>query len=334
MPTNIRTPRSTGARLALPGLLLSLGLLACSEAAPPSGSPGTGGASGGSTGGAGGRGGQAAGGQGGAGGASGGSGGASGGSGGASGSGAGGGGGSGGASGGSGGSGGSAAPDAGPSADSPTSESGVEMGPADAAPDLPPATPGPLTAGWTEKTFTFAIHKPYDLPASERYRFDPATGVHTLFVLRTDKAHQPNNTTAPRTEIRIQNDYLSGNHQFEADVMVVAGTDGPSIMQVFGGQIHATAFMLKASSAAGGTVRRYDNEVLKTNVYDKWFHLNVIHEAKPAGIGTVKVYIDGASVGTFDDRDTATHYFKCGVYGPASARAEARFRNIRYWVKP
>jgi hypothetical protein len=203
-----------------------------------------------------------------------------------------------------------------------------------AAPDVAPATPGPLTMGWTEKAFTFAIHKPYDLDVGERYRFDPATGVHTLFVLRTDKAHQPGNTTAPRTEIRLRNDYLSGNHQFEADVMVVAGTDGPSVMQVFGGQIHATAFMLKATSAEGGTVRRYDNEVLKTNVYDKWFRLNVIHEALPAGIGKVKVYIDNQHVGTFDDRDTATHYFKCGVYGPASARAETRFRNIRYWVKP
>jgi hypothetical protein len=203
------------------------------------------------------------------------------------------------------------------------------------APDLAPdPVGGALTAGWTQKEFTFAIHKPYDLEVSERYTFDPATGVHRLWVLRTDSAHQPNNTTAPRTEIRLRNDYTSGNHQFEADVMVVAGTVGPSIMQVFGGQTHATAFMLKATSANGGTVRRYDNEVLKTGVYDKWFHLNVIHEALPAGIGKVKVYIDGMHVGTFDDRNTATHYFKCGVYGPSSDRAEARFRNIRYWVKP
>jgi hypothetical protein len=199
-------------------------------------------------------------------------------------------------------------------------------------PDAPPSN-NALTAGWTQKEFTFAIHKPYDLAVSDRYTFDKATGVHTLFVLKTDSAHQPNNTTAPRTEIRMNNDYTSGNHQYEADVMVVAGTDGPSVMQVFGGQTHATAFMLKAQNASGGTVRRYDNEVLKTMVYDKWFHLNVIHEALPAGIGKVKVYIDGAHVGTFDDRNTATHYFKCGVYGPASARAETRFRDIKYWVK-
>jgi hypothetical protein len=223
-----------------------------------------------------------------------------------------------------GGAGGSASPDAAPSATPDASAP---------APDAPPASNNQLTAGWTQKTFTFAIHKPYDLDVSQRYTFDMATGVHTLFVLKTDKAHQPNNTTAPRTEIRLQNDYTSGNHQYEADVMVVAGTDGPSIMQVFGGQTNATAFMLKAQNANGGTVRRYDNEVLKTMVYDKWFHLNVIHEALPNGIGKVKVYINGASVGTFDDRNTATHYFKCGVYGPSSARAEARFRDIKYWVK-
>lgn len=225
--------------------------------------------------------------------------------------------------------GGTASPDAG----ADTMAAAPDLG-GGTAPDSAPTTNTALTAGWTQKEFTFAIHKPYDLAEGDRYRFDPATGVHTLWVLRTDKAHQPGNTTAPRTEIRMRNDYTSGNHQFEADMMVVAGTAGPSVMQVFGGQTHATAFMLKASAPNGGTVRRYDNEVLKTGVYDKWFHLNVIHEALPAGVGKVKVYIDGMHVGTFDDRNTATHYFKCGVYGPSSERAETRFRNIKYWVKP
>lgn len=312
-------PRSPLTLLLL-ALVLPPGGLACSSDSsdPPAG---TGGSPG--TGGRGGQGGQPSGSGGGSGGSgTGGTGGATG-SGGASGSGG----------GDAGGEAGETLGDAG-SVDATGAGDSAGAGDGSSSPDLPAAAPSALTMGWTQKEFTFAIHKPYDLQESDRYSFDPATGVHTLFVLKTDKAHQPNNTTAPRTEIRMRNDYTSGNHQFEADVMVVAGTDGPSIMQVFGGQIHATAFMLKASSPNGGTVRRYDNEVLKTNVYDKWFHLNVIHEALPAGIGKVKVYIDGAHVGTFDDRDTAQHYFKVGVYGPASARAEARFRNIRYWVKP
>jgi hypothetical protein len=133
--------------------------------------------------------------------------------------------------------------------------------------------------------------------------------------------------TAPRTELRMQNDYTSGMHQFEADFYVVTGTDGPCVMQVFGGSVHATAFMLKAY---GGSLKHYDRELVKANAYEKWMHLNVIHNADT---GDVKAYIDGQLVGTFKDNGPGTHYFKCGVYGPTSARAESRFRNIKNWVK-
>jgi hypothetical protein len=133
--------------------------------------------------------------------------------------------------------------------------------------------------------------------------------------------------TAPRSELRMKNDYTTGLHQFEADFYVVAGTDGPCVMQVFGGSAHATAFMLKAY---GGSLKHYDREVVLTDAYEKWLHLNVIHNADT---GEVKAYIDNKLVGTFKDNGPATHYFKCGVYGPSSDRAESRFRNIKQWVK-
>jgi hypothetical protein len=201
-------------------------------------------------------------------------------------------------------------------------------------PDVPPAGTGgaggssPLTAGWREAPFEFSIHKPYDLPESARHSYDAATNTHTFWVLKTDKPHDPPpNTTAPRTELRMKNDYTSGLHQFEADMYVVAGTDGPSIMQVFGGSAHATAFMLKAY---GGSLKHYDRETVLTDAYEKWLHLNVIHNADT---GEVKAYIDNRLVGTFKDNGPATHYFKCGVYGPNSPRVETRFRNIKNWVK-
>jgi hypothetical protein len=213
----------------------------------------------------------------------------------------------------------------------------VEVEPEDAVVEElrgPSAGPGSLTAGWTQKKYSYAIHKPFDLDVSKRYKFDAATNTHTFWILRGDRPHEPPpNTTSPRTELRMKNDYTSGNHQFEADFYVIAGTDGPCVMQVFGGQSHATSFMLKASNDNGGTLRRYDNEVLKTNAYDKWFHLNVVHTAKANGVGQVKVYIDNQHVGTFEDRGPATHYFKAGVYGTSSQRSETRFRNIKYWTK-
>jgi hypothetical protein len=192
-----------------------------------------------------------------------------------------------------------------------------------------------LTAGWTQTPFTFALHTPYDLDPSARHSYDPATDTHTFWVLRGDKPHEPPpNMTAARSELRMRNDYRGGNHQFEADVFVVSGTTGACVMQVFGGVTHATSIMLFAAAQNGGTVQRYDGpQVIKAMVYDRWWHLNVIHEANPSGIGQIKVYADGQPVGTFEDRGNANHYFKCGVYGNSGERAESRFRNIKYWVK-
>jgi hypothetical protein len=189
------------------------------------------------------------------------------------------------------------------------------------------------TTGWTQKAYTYSIQKPWNLSLSERYKFDSTTNTHTMWVYNTDEPLYQGSSTEPRTELRMNNDYTSGNHQFEADFYVVNGTHGTSVMQVFGGSTHATSIMLAAYNENGGTLKRYNGTVLKTGIYDKWFHLNVIHAASGSGTGKIKVYIDKVLVGTFDDDGTATHYFKAGVYHPASTRAEARFRNIKYWVK-
>ena len=195
--------------------------------------------------------------------------------------------------------------------------------PADTAADAPAVVPGAdggatpwtaLTAGWTQKQFTFAIHKPYDLAESDRHTFDAATNTHTFWTLRGDKPHQPPPNTHRRraASCACRTTTLSGNHQFEADVYVVAGTRGACVMQVFGGVTNATSLMLVAHPDNGGTVKRYDGPVvIKAMAYDSWWHLNVIHEANASGIGKVKVYADGQLAGTFDDRGNATHYFKC-----------------------
>jgi hypothetical protein len=94
----------------------------------------------------------------------------------------------------------------------------------------------------------------------------------------------------------------------------------------------ATDIMLNAHNTGGGTVRRYDGTVLKSNAYDTWFNVKIAHEAS-GGTGTIKVYLDDSLVLTVDDRGPATRYFKNGVYHHGSGRAEARFRNIAYWTR-
>ncbi|MFD8717081.1 hypothetical protein ACFV2H_03390 [Streptomyces sp. NPDC059629] len=58
----------------------------------------------------------------------------------------------------------------------------------------------------------------------------------------------------------------------------------------------------------------------------------IAHEAS-AGTGTIRVYFDDSLVLSVDDRGPAARYFKNGVYNHGSGRAEARFRNLRYWTR-
>ncbi|GLJ48402.1 hypothetical protein SUGI_1021720 [Cryptomeria japonica] len=120
-----------------------------------------------------------------------------------------------------------------------------------------------------------------------------------------------------------------GVWQFEGEVYVPQGTSGVCVMQVFGGVQHATSFMLLASN---GVLIRYNDQVVASEIYDRWIHLNVIHNGDE---GKVSVFVDGNEKVLADDRGRANHYFKCGVYAGVNASScmESRWRNIKLWTK-
>ncbi|MEE4593365.1 polysaccharide lyase family 7 protein [Streptomyces sp. DSM 41524] len=190
------------------------------------------------------------------------------------------------------------------------------------------------TDGWTRTSFTYSMHKPWNLDLSERYGYNSGTKTHTMWVNSTDEPLEEGSDTDPRTEMRWKQEYSSGKHMWDADVYVPSGTNGADIMQILRGKhpsgTPATDIMLRASSANGGTLRRYTDAVIKTGIYNTWWNLKVAHDADA---GKIQVYADDKLVLTVDDRGPATRYFKNGVYHHGSGRAEARFRNIRYWVK-
>jgi len=196
----------------------------------------------------------------------------------------------------------------------------------------PTATPGSPTSGWTQNSFTYAVHKPYNLAVSARFNY--SAGIWTTFVYNTDQPHTETSGTMPRTELRWNNNYTSGNHMWDGDVYLVAGTNGTSIQQVFGAQGRATASMVFAYSASGGSLRRYDatSEVLATGIYETWINLKSAHDANA---NVIRLYINNSLVRTDADHGDNTHYFKNGVYGQtgASFRMESRFRNLKYWRK-
>lgn len=200
-----------------------------------------------------------------------------------------------------------------------------------AATAAPAADP---TDGWTRTSFTYSWQKPWNLDLSERHSH--SGGIHRMWVYSTDEPFEQGNTTDPRTEMRWKNDYTTGDRMWDADVYLPAGTDRASFVQILRTRrpsgTPATDIMLNAHNTGGGTVRRYDGTVLKTNAYDTWFNVKIAHQAS-GGTGTIKVYLDDSLVLTVDDRGPATRYFKNGVYNHGSGRAEARFRNIAYWTR-
>jgi hypothetical protein len=185
-----------------------------------------------------------------------------------------------------------------------------------------------FASDWTEQPLKFTIQWPYDLKQGDRYTFKD--GVYDFVVHKTDQPFQKDSSTLPRTEMRIDNNYKTGSHRFEADVYVPAGTSGVSIMQIFGGSNgHASSLQLRVDD---GNLMRYHSDTVKSNICDHWFHLNVLHDADTHQIA---IYIDGVLVLSTKDLGGSSHYFKCGVYTQeeASEKMEAQFKNIKIYSK-
>ncbi len=180
------------------------------------------------------------------------------------------------------------------------------------------------TDGFTEVPLYYYVQYPYDLELSDRYAV--SNGTNRFWVYSTDQPFQQGSTTAPRTEMRIFNNYTNGVWQFEGDLYVPSGTTGAAVMQVFGGATAATASQLRVYN---GSLCRYTTPI-RSNIYDRWVHVNVIHDANTR---TVSIYLDGAFVRSDPDRGAAIHYFKCGVYAQdnPSALMEAYWANVRVW---
>lgn len=189
------------------------------------------------------------------------------------------------------------------------------------------------TVKWTEKPFTYNIQKPYDLDVSQRYKHEG--GVHTMWVYDTDKPHNPDSDTDPRTEMRWLQEYGSGQHRWGGDIYIPSGVSGPCVLQILRVRRPAgtpsTDIQLRVYNQDGGTLRRYGSggEVVATGVYDRWVNITMTHYT---GSGTIQVRENGELKLSTSDRGPAERHFKNGVYGK-SGRMEARFRNLKYWTQ-
>ncbi|KAE8100417.1 hypothetical protein FH972_018317 [Carpinus fangiana] len=183
-------------------------------------------------------------------------------------------------------------------------------------------TPVPLTDN------NLQLQRPYNVPLQDRY--SNKDGVRTLWVYSNDKPFKADSPTRPRTEIRIAgHDYSSGVWQFEGNAFVPKGTTGVAIAQILGAAEGATTMQLRMYN---GDLKYYNSELVASNMYDKWFRVNIIHDVNG---GKVTVFIDGVQKYVGKDKGKATMYFKCGVYTQdgSSNYMESRWKGIKLFKK-
>jgi hypothetical protein len=196
---------------------------------------------------------------------------------------------------------------------------------------VPEAAAGPTT-GWTDTSWTYTVHKPYNLSLSSRFKY--TSGVWYTWVYKTDQCFQSpcSPTDGKRTELRWNNNYTSDQHMGEFSTWNVAGTHEATVIQVFGGATSATASQVRSFTDAGGTYKRYGSEVLATGINNKWTNIKMEHDADA---GTVKIWVADQLIRTDADRGDNTHYFKCGVYVGtiSSTYSETRYNRLKYWRK-
>uniref|UniRef100_A0A0E0BPG8 Alginate lyase 2 domain-containing protein n=1 Tax=Oryza glumipatula TaxID=40148 RepID=A0A0E0BPG8_9ORYZ len=190
------------------------------------------------------------------------------------------------------------------------------------------------TAGFAKVDLTggdFQVQRPYDVPESRRFRY--RDGVRTFWVYDSDKPFNTATHTNPRTEVRLRgHDYSSGVWQFEGYGYVPSGTSGVSVMQIHNeeGAEHATILMLHVYD---GVLRFYDGPAIESNIYDRWFRLNVVHDVKAS---TVVVYIDGKQKFSTNVIPSESYYFKFGVYMQHrdwSNCMESQWTNVTVYTK-
>ncbi|CAK7346767.1 unnamed protein product [Dovyalis caffra] len=188
------------------------------------------------------------------------------------------------------------------------------------------------TDGFTAVPLTeanFELQKPYNLPLNERYSYED--GIRRMWVYATDKPHDPNSHTQPRTEVRMKGvDYTSGVWQFEGYGFVPNGTSGVTVAQIHGAAEDSSTLILRIYD---GNLRYYSGDLVATGLYDRWFRLNIIHDVDK---DSVTVYVDGEQKYSTKGRGRSDFYFKCGVYAAPRAISyymESKWRDIKIYKK-
>jgi hypothetical protein len=187
------------------------------------------------------------------------------------------------------------------------------------------ATPKAPTAGLTKYKDTYNVQQPYNLPESAR--FSVTKGVYNAWILKGDKPLSKGSHTGPRTEMRWAANWKSGEHMFDADVLVDPGTDGTAIMQVKSNTKGEPIYLV----VQHGDLYHGTGTKIASGVIGHWFHLTV--DYNPSN-GQAHVWLNNQLIFTRRvSGQGGTYYFKNGVYNIRGNRSETHWKNITFFKK-
>jgi hypothetical protein len=186
--------------------------------------------------------------------------------------------------------------------------------------------PDDPTQGFTEYKDTFVIQRPYDLAAADRFSYQD--GVYSFFVKSSDKAHQPGNGTAPRTEARYPN-FSSGEHLWTADVLLDSPLSRTCIFQIHNVEASIAVYLRVVD---GRLFNLSTGKTILASSYGKWFNLKV---AFSTSTHEVRVFINNCLKETSKSPSgpTPNWYFKHGVYTCDSGTCRDHYKNIHLFQK-
>ena len=200
-----------------------------------------------------------------------------------------------------------------------------------------PAAQAQIGSGWTRKTYTKKIHldnesglqtfswtasKSVCSPTCADYRYTSSSDTETFRIL---------DNRSNRSEIRLQNEYSTGQRQFQGFVTFFSPLNDESLFQIFGSTSGATLCMMRGYSAAGGTLRTVGGGgTLATGCYGRELRVNVIHSQNQF----VEFYVNGSREARFNEAERVSNYWKYGVYGTLRTPAvTVRWRQVRLYSK-
>jgi len=230
--------------------------------------------------------------------------------------------------------GGLAGPDTGPPTGDPTNYGGPGEHPSvplqytdsPVPPLVTPECPEDPTQGFTEYKDTFVVQRPYDLAGADRLSY--ADGIYTFFVKSSDKAHQPGNGTAPRTEARYPN-FSSGEHIWSGDVLLDDPLSKTCIFQIHNVEASIAVYL----RVIGGRMFNLSTgKTILASSYGKWFNLKVAFNTQTH---QVRTFVNNCLKETSQSPSgpTPNWYFKHGVYTCDSGTCRDHYKNIHLYQK-